>query len=302
MGRYVPPELEGVVGANQASGKGHALGNRARKAGQGILTVRFEMPYAIWCSTCPKPTIIGQGVRFNAEKKKVGNYYSSPIYSFRMKHVACGGSIEIRTDPQTTTYIVTEGATKRDTGEGRLREGDVVVAGGKSEEERQRLETDPFARLEESVSDRKVAEAEKSRVQELYGASERWDDPAAANQRLRKTFRVERKLREKKLAGTEALKNRLGLAMDVLDESNDDVQRAKLIDFGADISVPFHPLFQQDKEGSGLRCRLEQNTRLAVDPFLHDANRTGKSILVKRRPVSEPPEDSAAPLVDYDSD
>src|SRR2546430_5721630 len=96
MGRYVPPEYEGTTSANKLAGK-HALGARARKSSQGILTVRFEMPFAIWCTTCPQPTIIGQGVRFNAEKKKVGAYYSTPIYSFRMKHSICGGWIEIQT-------------------------------------------------------------------------------------------------------------------------------------------------------------------------------------------------------------
>ncbi len=44
MGRYVPPDLEGTVSFNQASGKGHALGNRARKLQtEGILTVRFTV-------------------------------------------------------------------------------------------------------------------------------------------------------------------------------------------------------------------------------------------------------------------
>jgi hypothetical protein len=90
-----------------------ALFRRVRIKTSQTSLVRFEMPFPIWCANCPKPTIIGQGIRFNAEKRKVGNYNSSPIYSFRMNHVACGGGIEIRTDPQNTTYIVTEGARKR---------------------------------------------------------------------------------------------------------------------------------------------------------------------------------------------
>ncbi|KAL9070099.1 MAG: hypothetical protein Q9157_005923, partial [Trypethelium eluteriae] len=70
MGRYVPPEHEGTLSGNQLAGK-HALGARAAKLkSAGILTVRFELPFAIWCSSCPPETLIGQGVRFNAEKKK----------------------------------------------------------------------------------------------------------------------------------------------------------------------------------------------------------------------------------------
>ncbi|XP_039691020.1 probable cyclic nucleotide-gated ion channel 20, chloroplastic isoform X2 [Medicago truncatula] len=37
--------------------------------------VRFEMPYNIWCGGCNSTT--AKGVRFNAEKKQVGNYYST---------------------------------------------------------------------------------------------------------------------------------------------------------------------------------------------------------------------------------
>ena len=95
MGRYVPPDLEGTVSFNQASGKGHPLGARARKLkAEGVLIVRFECPFAIWCTHCRPEQIIGQGVRFNAEKKKVGNYYSTPIWSFRFKHTICSGWLE----------------------------------------------------------------------------------------------------------------------------------------------------------------------------------------------------------------
>ena len=43
---------------------------------------------------------IGMGVRYNAEKKKIGNYYSTPIYSFRCKCHLCDGWFEIHTDPK----------------------------------------------------------------------------------------------------------------------------------------------------------------------------------------------------------
>lgn len=40
------------------------------------------------------------GVRYNAEKKKIGSYYSTPIYSFRCKCHLCSGWFEIHTDPK----------------------------------------------------------------------------------------------------------------------------------------------------------------------------------------------------------
>jgi coiled-coil domain-containing protein 130 len=49
---------------------------------------------------------IGMGVRYNAEKRKVGNYYSTPIYAFRCKCHLCDGWFEIRTDPKVRFYAL----------------------------------------------------------------------------------------------------------------------------------------------------------------------------------------------------
>lgn len=40
---------------------------------------------------------IAMGVRFNANKKKVGMYYTTPIYEFQMGCHLCGGELVIRT-------------------------------------------------------------------------------------------------------------------------------------------------------------------------------------------------------------
>ena len=63
------------------------------------------MPYNIWCDGCNKP--IGMGVRYNAEKSKIGNYYTTPIYKFRMKCHLCDQHFEIKTDPAVSrNYIL----------------------------------------------------------------------------------------------------------------------------------------------------------------------------------------------------
>lgn len=198
------------------------------------------MPFAIWCTTCkPHETIIGQGVRFNAEKKKVGNYYSTPVYSFRMKHTACGGWIEIRTDPKHTAYVVTEGARKRDTGDDDAQQppavaglGEVALRlGGKQVDG----EEDPLARLEGKFVDKKRAETESSRILELQKRQARdWDDPYEKSRRLRRTFRVERKGLERAEANREALKDKMSLGIDLVDETEEDRARAGFVEFGAD--------------------------------------------------------------------
>lgn len=197
--------------------------------------------------TCkPHETIIGQGVRFNAEKKKVGNYYSTPVYSFRMRHTQCGGWIEIRTDPRNTAYVVVEGARKRETADDQVPGaigglGEIAVRlGGDNKEE------DPLARLEGKVVDKKQAETATSRILDLQRRQDRdWDDPYEKSRRLRRTFRVERKGLERAEANREALKDKMSLGIDVADETEEDRVWAGLVDFGHSHSHT-HPGMEQD--------------------------------------------------------
>ena len=295
MGRYVPPDLEGTVSANAASGKGHSLGARASKLkSQGILTVRFECPFAIWCSTCSPEQIIGQGVRFNAEKKKVGSYLSTPIWSFRFKHTVCGSWLEVRTDPKNTEYVVVEGGKRRD-------HGDIDDGLGRdrtTEEEKQRLEKDGgFGAMEKKVEDRRRLLNESERLEELRKRSERdWEDPYEMSKRLRNGFRPSRKERKDAEVRGQALKDKLSLGIELVEETEEDAQRAKFIEFGSDIPKEVgdvKPLFDQsaatkrakpppDRGKTAkksvaeelaatkkvkLQSRLTSNTRAAVDPF-----------------------------------
>jgi coiled-coil domain-containing protein 130 len=304
--RYVPPDQEGVTSANKLAGK-HPLGGRARHLHTtGALIVRFEMPFAVWCTTCkPNETIIGQGVRFNAEKKKIGNYYSTPIYSFRMKHTVCGGWIDIHTDPKNTAYVVVEGGRKRDTGEDKeLQPGEILIRGHAQDPG----EKDPFAKLEGKIEDKRRAQTESSRILELQQRQSRdWEDPYEKSRRLRRTFRAERKGLEKLEANREALKEKMSLGIDLVDETEEDRLRAGMVDFGDDQSsvgmeaaraTRVRPMFEtvdskssldgerRDKDRkrsqrtrtadlieqrkASLRKELKGNTRAAVDPFLKD--------------------------------
>ncbi|KAL6222859.1 hypothetical protein ACLB2K_006249 [Fragaria x ananassa] len=108
---YYPPEWSPNQGSlNKFHGQ-HALRERAQKVDQGILIIRFEMPYNIWCSGCN--SIIAKGVRFNAEKKHVGNYYSTKIWSFTMKAACCKEEIVIQTDQKNCRYVIVSGAQQK---------------------------------------------------------------------------------------------------------------------------------------------------------------------------------------------
>ncbi|EEQ88359.1 uncharacterized protein BDCG_03479 [Blastomyces dermatitidis ER-3] len=238
MGRYVPPDQEGLTTGNKLANR-HPLGSRARNLHTtGELTVRFEMPFAVWCSTC-KPAdsvLIGQGVRFNALKKRVGNYYSTPIYSFRMKHTVCGGWIEVRTDPKNTAYVVTEGGRRRDTGEldkgGYEEDGAITLRIPPGAVAGESAEKDAFAKLEGKVADQNRFMTEKARMEELRKKQERnWEDPYEQSRKLRRVFRAERKRRETAQGVTEALQDRMSLGIELLEESEGDRVRAGMVDF-----------------------------------------------------------------------
>ncbi|OBT92222.1 hypothetical protein VE01_10001 [Pseudogymnoascus verrucosus] len=310
MGRYVPPEHEGLTSAN-ALQKKHPLGSRASKSHLGILTVRFEMPFPIWCTTCPKPTIIGQGVRFNAQKRKVGMYHSTPIWAFGIKHAACGGGIEIRTDPRNTAYVVTEGARKRDLGEERVGEGDTVIL---SEREREERRGNAFVGLEGKVEERERVEGARERIGELLEERRGWEDPYEANRRLRGVFREGRKGREGEARRVEGMKERLGLGGwegVVLPATREDGLRAELA--FADVDRRREEdggNGNGEREGKGegrlrsakkkkrkppgpeerkemLAKTVERNTRVRMDPFLDGGGARvagGRAVLgVKRK-------------------
>lgn len=259
MGRYVPPDIEGTKQTSNALHRRRAPGTTRRTTNADgttsapSQTVRFEMPFPIWCSTCPRPTIIGQGVRFNARKTPAGKYHSTTVWRFDMRHAACGGEIAMQTDPKNTAYVVLSGATKRSPRDGD--EGDLVSSGAGAagpiltDAEREDMRQSAFSNLEKTIADRERMIQADERISTLLDASSRhWDDPYAQNQRLRKHFRVGRKQREADAAVTEALQDRMGLDIELLPESEEDRRRAALVDFmpgdgGEGSSALAKPLF-----------------------------------------------------------
>ncbi|KAF2847518.1 DUF572-domain-containing protein [Plenodomus tracheiphilus IPT5] len=307
MGRYYPPDASNPPTFNTT----HPLGARANKSAQGILTVRFELPFAVWCQHCKPEAIVGQGVRFNAEKKRVGNYYSTPIWSFRMKHTACGGWWEIRTDPSKSEYIVHEGARRRDYGTVEEGEGELKML---STEERERRREDAFAGLEGKVEQKALDKGNKERVEELYERSGVWRDPYDVNARLRKEFRGRRKVWKREERYKEGMQEKFSLGLDIVDETEGDRVRAKMVEFGGAADVGgegmWKPLFEDkevgDMDGSktkklkseiaaeksrqSLQKTLVGNTRAVVDPFLAKGNSAPPRVslgLLKRKRDSE---------------
>ncbi|KAF9728732.1 hypothetical protein PMIN06_004060 [Paraphaeosphaeria minitans] len=306
MGRYYPPDASNAPSFNAKP----PLSSRTKPS--GALTVRFELPFAVWCAHCKPEAIVGQGVRFNAEKKKVGNYYSTPIWSFRMKHSACGGWWEIRTDPKNAKYVVVEGAMRRNYGE---EEGGEGEGEGEmkflSEEERERRRNDAFAMLEGKKGEEVEKKAHTERLGELYDAAEMWRDPYDVNARLRREFREKRKRWKKEDRVKEGMQEKFSFGYEIADATESDVVRAKMVDFGAgavdeDVQeVVKRPLFTSvkatmtgtgpkkklkaeiaaEKSRQSLQQSLVGNTRASIDPFLSTETKSSSklSLGIKRK-------------------
>lgn len=219
----------------------------------------------------------------------MGYYLSTPIWSFRIKHAACGGWLEVRTDPKNTQYVVAEGGKARDYGDAadKVREGE----GGMpilTETERQRRREDAFANLEGKVEEKRIVKDNTRRIEELYRSSERdWNDPWKVNRRMRDSFRHERKIRKRDEEATEALKEKLGTDIELLPEAESDVRMARLVDFGPadlgsrDDEAGTKAVFQASKivrsssrtraekanHAETLRRQLLRNTRASLNPF-----------------------------------
>lgn len=138
----------------------------------------------------------------------------------------------MRTDPKNTAYVVAEGATKRDTGQDGAREGDEALV-IMTDQEREALRKNAFASLEKTIEDRERLIMASERIEHLRDAQDKaWEDPYAMNQKLRKAFRVGREEREREEVRTEALRDRMGLGIELVPGTEEDAQRAKLVDFG----------------------------------------------------------------------
>ncbi|KLO10245.1 DUF572-domain-containing protein [Schizopora paradoxa] len=217
--KYYPPDYDPQQhnSLNAYRGK-HALGDRARKIDKGILITRFELPFNIWCGGCDAH--IGMGVRFNAEKKKIGNYHSTPIYEFRCKCHLCSNWFTIETDPKNTRYVVTSGARQKH------EDWDPEENGGHAVHDSEgKAPDDPLAALEKTHTALvHTQQVQAPRLESLQENSEKYNaDPYTLSSRVRKHFRVEKRELKRKKDEDDAVKTKYGLPEELVLSANDEV-------------------------------------------------------------------------------
>ncbi|ETN60187.1 coiled-coil domain-containing protein 130 [Anopheles darlingi] len=222
---YYPPDYDPKAGGLNKWQGTHALRERARKIHLGILIIRFEMPYNIWCDGCKNH--IGMGVRYNAEKKKVGMYYSTPVYQFRMKCHLCDNHFEIKTDPQNLDYVIISGARRQENRWDPTQNEQIVP---ETKETQRKLFDDAMFKLEHGAKDQKVGEEAKPVLGRLFQRnSSVWRDDFEANSQLRANFRKRKKELKTQEEKDNALLAKSSLAVALLPESDNDRRMAQLM-------------------------------------------------------------------------
>lgn len=223
--KYYPPDYDPRVGGLNKFLGTHALRERAKKIHLGIIIIRFEMPYNIWCEGCKNH--IGMGVRYNAEKTKVGMYYSTPVYQFRMKCHLCDNYIEIKTDPGNLDYEIVSGARRQENRWDPTENGQIVAD---TKETQRRLFDDPMYKLEHVASDLQKGDDAKPRIYKLYERNHyTWDDNYTSNAKLRAEFRKRKKELNAEADKDALLLQKSSLDIELLPESDQDARLAAIM-------------------------------------------------------------------------
>ncbi|XP_019125466.2 putative splicing factor YJU2B [Larimichthys crocea] len=227
--KYYPPDFDPAKhGSLNGYHKTHALRERARKLSQGILIIRFEMPYNIWCDGCKNH--IGMGVRYNAEKKKVGNYYTTPIYRFRMKCHLCVNYIEMQTDPATCDYVIVSGASRKEE-RWDMAENEQILTTERAEKEK--LETDAMFKLDHGGKDKEKLKKALPSLSEIQDHQSGWKDDFQLNSTLRRKFRTEKKVLAEQEEKDNTVRMRTNLSIPLLPEKEEDKKLAALLTYQA---------------------------------------------------------------------
>ncbi|CAI4224138.1 unnamed protein product [Auanema sp. JU1783] len=223
---YYPPDFNYKThgSLNRYHGT-HALRERASKLKtEGILIIRFEMPFNIWCLGCHNH--VGMGVRYNAEKKKIGMYYTTPLYEFRMKCHLCDNYYVIRTDPKNFDYELVEGCSRQ---EKRYDPSTIDQLGAVDRTFNQKLAADSMFKAEHEHTDKTTADLEGERLEKIEWMQERFKDDYAANQALRSQFRKGKKFLTEQRAKDDDLLTRASLSIPLAPEDPNDQSVAAMI-------------------------------------------------------------------------
>eukprot|EP01036_Dinobryon_divergens_P042911 gene42911-57060_t len=155
---YYPPEWRPEMG-----GISKFQGSKGANQYQQFGIIRFELPFDSWCLGCKRHMC--KGLRFNAKKDKDGNYFSTTIWSFKMKCPSCDQQFVIKTDPKNSTYDMFDGIRKME--QDFIPESGDSLIQATSDEVKEQLTLDPIFRLQHEKEDKAVADIAKTQLSSL---------------------------------------------------------------------------------------------------------------------------------------
>eukprot|EP01125_Pyxidicula_operculata_P010497 TRINITY_DN3453_c0_g1_i3.p1 TRINITY_DN3453_c0_g1~~TRINITY_DN3453_c0_g1_i3.p1 ORF type:complete len:272 (+),score=64.04 TRINITY_DN3453_c0_g1_i3:228-1043(+) len=199
------------------------------------------MPYHVFCEKCQQH--IAKGVRFNAEKKRAGKYFSTTIWNFSMNCTNCSNEIQIQTDPEHRDYAVVKGAIRRTSEDVQPDFASSGIITLKSENEQSEIREDPFKLLEHKKEDQEFGDVAKDQLIDLQEYRNRVSlDDYQLSRALRSKFREEKK--EIKQRSDHAKK--LNLSINLLPQSQEDTDLAKSLNIEK-VQTTFEQQRKKDK-------------------------------------------------------
>jgi coiled-coil domain-containing protein 130 len=198
--KYFPPSWDPSKGSINTFRGSHHLRERAAKLKtEGILIIRFELPFDVFCFGCQRR--VAMNTRYNAEKTQIGMFHSTPILSFKMRCLGgCGETFVIQTDPENSEFRCISGCERRLRGKRLLEEIGAAEEEGEGEGEGKDkptgLEADPMYRLEHGLSDLRAAQAVKPYLEQLQDATAKHEFDYQLQGAKRAAFRAERRARD----------------------------------------------------------------------------------------------------------
>ena len=180
------------------------------------------MPVNVWCDGCGEH--IARGVRYNAEKKKCGTYFTSDVFEFQMNCHLCGQRFIIKTDPENRDYEFVSGLHRK------VETFDVKEIGTREFDDKEQalMRADAIRSLENKEEDSMKFEKAVPTLDRLKDLEEKLHtNEDSLNQRVRSKLREIRKAEERR----EARASAAGLSIRLLPTSRSDIRKSRSVAF-----------------------------------------------------------------------
>lgn len=181
------------------------------------------MPVNVWCEGCGEH--IARGVRYNAEKKKCGTYFTSDVFEFQMNCHLCGQRFIIKTDPQNRDYEFVFGLRRKvETFDAK----DIGTREFKDEKEQAIMRMDAIRSLENKEEDALNSQRVAPVLDRLKDLNDRIrKDEDSLNREVRNRLRINRKAEERRQHKAEEA----GVSIKLLPTSKSDIRKSHLVQF-----------------------------------------------------------------------